>query len=61
MLRLKMTRNPTPLRKDRPDDAIIDASIEQLYDSALLVDGLHLNPAEMVGRIQQLMEAATKS
>jgi molecular chaperone HtpG len=42
-----------------PDDPIIDVTIEQLYDIALLVDGLHPNPAEMVGRIQQLMEAAT--
>jgi len=54
-----LTRNLARLVKDRPDDAIIDASVEQLYDSALLVDGLHPNPAEMVGRIQQLMEAAT--
>ena len=32
--------------------------IEQLYASALLLDGLHPNPAQMVPRIQQLMEAA---
>jgi molecular chaperone HtpG len=56
-----LTRNLARLVKDRPDDAIIDASVEQLYDSALLVDGLHPNPAEMVGRIQQLMEAATRT
>ncbi len=55
-----LTRNLARLVKERPDDPIIDASIEQLYDSALLVDGLHPNPAEMVGRIQQLMEAATR-
>ncbi|MEP7359316.1 MAG: molecular chaperone HtpG, partial [Anaerolineales bacterium] len=34
--------------------------IEQLYESALLVEGLLTNPAGMVGRIQKLMEAATK-
>jgi molecular chaperone HtpG len=55
-----LTRNLARLVKDKPEDAIIDASIEQMYDSALLVDGLHPNPAEMVGRIQQLMEAATR-
>ncbi|HEY4687999.1 MAG TPA: molecular chaperone HtpG [Anaerolineae bacterium] len=54
-----LTRNLADLVKGRPDDPIIDVTIEQLYDSALLVDGLHPNPAEMVGRIQQLMEAAT--
>ncbi|HLF27965.1 MAG TPA: molecular chaperone HtpG [Anaerolineae bacterium] len=54
-----LMHNLAQLVKERPEDAIIDASIEQLYDSALLVDGLHPNPADMVGRIQQLMEAAT--
>jgi molecular chaperone HtpG len=42
------------------DDPIVTIAIEQLYDSALLLDGLHPNPAQMVGRIQQLMEAATR-
>jgi molecular chaperone HtpG len=55
-----LTRNLARLIKDKPDDPIVDATIEQLFDSALLVDGLHPNPAEMVGRIQQLMEAATR-
>ena len=56
-----LTRNLARLVHDRPDEAIVDATIEQLYDSALLVEGLHPNPEEMVGRIQQLMEAATKT
>lgn len=43
---------------ERPGEAIIDLSIEQLYESALLVEGIHPNPANMVGRIQALMEAA---
>jgi molecular chaperone HtpG len=34
--------------------------LEQLYNNALLVDGIHPNPASMVSRIQQLMERATK-
>jgi molecular chaperone HtpG len=42
------------------DEALAAALIEQLYDSALLLEGLHPNPAEMVGRIQQLMEAAAR-
>jgi molecular chaperone HtpG len=32
--------------------------IEQIYDSALLVEGLHPDPSSMVGRLQQIMEAA---
>ncbi|MGQ0601398.1 MAG: molecular chaperone HtpG [Anaerolineales bacterium] len=39
------------------DDLVKDA-IEQLYANALLLEGLHPNPAEMVGRIQALMEKA---
>lgn len=43
---------------DRPDDTLIDLTIEQLYENALLVEGIHPNPADMVGRIQTLLEAA---
>ena len=32
--------------------------IEQIYDSALLIEGLHPDPASMLPRIQQLMEKA---
>ncbi len=32
-----LTRNPARLVKDRPDNPIIDATIEPLYDSALLL------------------------
>lgn len=40
------------------DDSLVDATVEQLFDNALLLEGLHPNPASMAGRIQQLMEAA---
>jgi molecular chaperone HtpG len=42
------------------EDPIVVACAEQLYDDALLLEGIHPNPATMVGRIQQLMEAATR-
>ncbi len=42
-----------------PEADIIDASIEQLFDNLLLVEGLHPNPTAMIPRIQQLLEAAT--
>ena len=34
--------------------------IEQIYDSALLVEGLHPDPSSMVPRVQQIIEAALK-
>jgi len=34
--------------------------IEQIYDSALLVEGLHPDPSSMAPRIQQIIEAALK-
>lgn len=44
-----------------PGDALINAAIEQLFDNALLLEGLHSNPADMAPRIQALMEAALAS
>jgi len=34
--------------------------IEQVYDSALLVEGLHPDPSSMAARVQRIMEAALK-
>jgi molecular chaperone HtpG len=34
--------------------------IEQIYESALLIEGLHPDPAGMIPRIQQLIQAALK-
>ena len=42
------------------DTALVDATIEQLFANALLLEGIHPNPAEMVERVQKLMEAATR-
>jgi molecular chaperone HtpG len=41
--------------------AVAAALIEQLYDNALLVEGLHPNPADMVARMEALMEAAARA
>jgi molecular chaperone HtpG len=43
------------------NDVLLDASIQQLYESALLLEGLLPNPAEMAPRIQLLMEAALRN
>lgn len=40
------------------DDSLIDPLIEQLFESELVTEGIHPNPAGMIPRIQQLMEAA---
>ena len=44
-----------------PADQLINPLIEQLFDSALVSEGIHPNPADMLPRIQQLMEAAAQS
>jgi molecular chaperone HtpG len=41
-----------------PEDETGLAVIEQIYESALLIEGLHPDPAAMLPRIQQLMEKA---
>jgi molecular chaperone HtpG len=45
---------------EQGDQELSQALIEQLYDNALLVEGLHPNPSDMVARIQALMEAAAR-
>ncbi len=45
---------------DLGDDPLVNDVAEQLFESALLLEGIHPNPADMVPRIQALMEAATR-
>ncbi len=42
------------------DDGLSAIVIEQIYDSALLIEGIHPDPASMLPRIQELMEKALK-
>jgi molecular chaperone HtpG len=51
--------NLARLIEAQPGDPLIAALGEQIYESALLIEGLHPNPATMVERIQKLMEAAS--
>jgi HSP90 family molecular chaperone len=53
-------RHPILLRlKDlHTDEELSKDIIEQIYESALLIEGLHPDPAGMIPRIQQLMQAA---
>ncbi|MFC1975287.1 molecular chaperone HtpG [Chloroflexota bacterium] len=42
------------------EDELVNPLIEQLFESALVEEGIHPNPADMVPRIQKLMEVAAK-
>ena len=53
--------NLARLVTDRPDSQLINLGIEQLYDSALIQEGLHPNPADMLPRVQQLLTLATEA
>jgi molecular chaperone HtpG len=41
-----------------PESELQILVIEQIYDSALLVEGLHPDPSSMASRVQQIIEAA---
>jgi len=42
------------------DSQMAPLIITQIYEDALLIEGLHPDPANMIVRIQELMEAALK-
>ncbi|MCA9923201.1 MAG: molecular chaperone HtpG [Anaerolineales bacterium] len=46
---------------EQPDSEVINLGIEQLYASALVQEGLHPNPVEMLPRIQELLLLAAKA
>ncbi len=41
-------------------DSLLDPLIEQLFENALVIEGIHPNPADMIPRMQRLMEAAAR-
>ena len=46
----------------RGDDvALVDAVVEQVFETALLQDGIHPDPSSMAARLTLLMQAATGS
>ena len=40
------------------DSPLVPLVVEQVYEDALLIEGLHPDPASMISRIQKLMESA---
>jgi molecular chaperone HtpG len=51
--------NLARLLEIQPDSELVNTAIEQLYESALVQEGLHPNPVQMLPRIEQLMLLAT--
>jgi molecular chaperone HtpG len=54
--------HPIVLRLSQIDskDERIQLAVEQVYENALLIEGLMKEPAGMIVRIQKLIEAALK-
>lgn len=53
--------NLAHLVTEQPQDPLIDLAIEQLFEGALVQEGLHPDPAEMLPRIEKLIETAAES
>ena len=53
--------NLAELVEAEADSELVTLTIEQLYDSALVQEGLHPNPTAMLPRIEQLMLLAAKA
>lgn len=51
-----LTRNLIRIYKNDADDPFISTAVEQLFESALLLDGYLSDPHKMVGRINELLE-----
>jgi molecular chaperone HtpG len=56
-----LMHNLAQLAASEHEAPLFDTIAEQLYDSALLAEGLHPSPAAMLPRIQTLIEAAARS
>lgn len=46
---------------NKPDSPLVSMAIEQLYEGALLQEGLHPNPVEMLPRIRAMMQLAAEA
>jgi len=44
-----------------PSNDLINLTIEQLFENALIIDGLHPNPSSILPRVQKIMELAVHS
>ena len=56
-----LMHNLSTLISDSGDAGLIDAVVEQVFETALLQDGIHPDPSSMAARMTLLMQAATGS
>ena len=56
-----LMHNLSGLISDGGDPGLIDAVVEQVFETALLQDGIHPDPSSMAARLTLLMQAATGS
>lgn len=56
-----LLRNVSQLMAQNPDNPLVDVAIEQIFETALLQDGIHPDPAAMAGRLTAILQAATGS
>lgn len=56
-----LMHNLSGLISDGGDGDLIDAVVEQVFETALLQDGIHPDPSSMAARLTLLMQAATGS
>jgi molecular chaperone HtpG len=54
-----LLHNLSALLESAPDNPLIDVVIEQMFETALLQDGIHPDPAAMADRLHLLLQAAT--
>jgi molecular chaperone HtpG len=55
-----LVRNLAARIKTDPGSPLVDGAIELLYDTLLLMEGLHPNPAQIAPRAQMILERALK-
>jgi len=56
----KLTRNLLKIYKADPRDAFIDTAAEQLFESALLLEGYLTDPHKLVNRINEVLEQSSE-
>ena len=54
-----LLRNLSGMVASTPENPLIDTVVEQVFETALLQDGIHPDPAGMAARLYALMQAAT--
>lgn len=55
-----LVHNLSDMITSEPDNPLIDMVMEQVFETALLQDGIHPDPASMAERLTQIMQAATQ-